>query len=291
MGRNPVTSLVRDVRASMPRIAWWTVCVCLAVLFAYPVVAMILQSVKSPAEASASPPTLLPHSFTLENYRALGGGGTGIDVLPHLLNSVVVSVAVTVLTVLLATLAGYGFARLRFPGSNAIFFSILVTFMIPFQAIITPLFVVLHRLGLTNSLVGLVLVNVTLQLPFGIFLMRNSFGAVPMELEEAGMLDGCSLAGVMARVMLPVALPGIVTTALFAFFAAWNDFFGALILLTDQSKFTLPVTLSILQSGQFGSINWGLLEAGVFVTILPPVVVFLLLRRYYVGGLLSGAVK
>jgi multiple sugar transport system permease protein len=163
--------------------------------------------------------------------------------------------------------------------------------MIPFQAIITPLYVVLHVIGLSDSLVGLTLVYITFQLPFGLFLMRNSFGALPADLEESAQLDGCSVLSTLLRVMLPLALPGVVTTALFAFFASWNEFFAALVLITDQSKFTLPVTLSILQTGQFGTLNWGVLEAGVVLSAVPCLVLFLLLQRYYVGGLLAGAVK
>ena len=163
--------------------------------------------------------------------------------------------------------------------------------MIPFQAILTPLYVVLHVLHLQNSLVGLTFVYITFQLPFGLFLMRNSFGVLPSDLEDCAQLDGCSVLSVLFRVMLPLALPGVVTTALFSFFNSWNEFFAALVLLTDQPQFTLPVTLSVLQTGQFGTIDWGVLEAGVVLSAAPCIVLFLLLQKYYVGGLLSGAVK
>jgi multiple sugar transport system permease protein len=172
-----------------------------------------------------------------------------------------------------------------------VFFATLATFMIPFQAIITPLYIVLKDLGLQNSLFGLTIVYTTFQLPFGLFLMRNSFNAVPASLEEAAIMDGCNTLGALRRVMLPVAIPGLITTALLTFFTAWNEFFAALILISDQAKFTLPVTLTLISSGVFGSVNWGLLQAGVALTIVPCIVIYLLLQRYYVGGLLSGAVK
>jgi multiple sugar transport system permease protein len=203
----------------------------------------------------------------------------------------VVALGTAVGTAILATLAGYGFARLRFPGSGLLFLAMLAAFMIPFQAVITPLYVVLHAIGLSNSLVGLTLVYITFQLPFGLFLMRNSFASLPSDLEESAQLDGCSIVSTLWRVMLPLAVPGVVTTALFSFFTSWNEFFAALILITDQSRFTLPVTLSILQTGQLGTIDWGVLEAGVVLSAVPCLVLFLLLQRYYVGGLLSGAVK
>jgi len=277
-------------RPIMPRAAWWDVCTAAAVLFIYPLYVMIAQSLKSPKEAAQAPPTLFPHDFSTANYSGLSHTG-GINVFDHILNSAMVSIGATIATVILATLGGYAFAKLRFPGSNLVFFATLATFMIPFQAIITPLYIVLKDLGLQNSLLGLGLVYTTFNLPFGLFLMRNSFAAVPGTLEEAALIDGCGPFGAMWRVMLPVAIPGLITTALFTFFASWNEFFAALILISDQSQFTLPVTLTLISSGTFGSINWGLLQAGVALTIVPCIVIYLLLQRYYVGGLLSGALK
>ncbi|GLY31945.1 carbohydrate ABC transporter permease [Kineosporia sp. NBRC 101731] len=171
------------------------------------------------------------------------------------------------------------------------FFLILATFMIPFQAVITPLFSILHTLGLNNSLLGLVLVYTTFQLPFGIFLMRNSFAALPAGIEEAALIDGCGYLSALYRVMLPIAIPGLISTALFTFFTCWNEFFAALVLVTDEAKFTLPVTLTVLASNQLGALNWGIMQAGVAVTAIPCVVLYLLLQRYYVAGLVAGAVK
>jgi multiple sugar transport system permease protein len=275
----------------MPAWAWWVLCTAVAVLFAYPLYVMTAQSLKAPAEAVAAPPTLYPHHWSLRNYVRLFNGSLGVNLLDSLRNSAVVTAGATFGTIVLATLAGYGFAKLRFPGSNLVFFAMLASFMIPFQAIITPLYLILQHLGLQNSLLGLVLVYVTFNLPFGVFIMRNSFATLPASLEEAALIDGCTTLGALRRVLLPVALPGIITTALFTFFAAWNEFFAALILITDQSKFTLPVSLTLLTSGDFGTVNWGSLEAGVVVTVLPCVVIYLLLQKYYVGGLLAGAVK
>jgi multiple sugar transport system permease protein len=278
------------VRRMMPRAAWWATCSALAVLFLYPLYVMLAQSLKTPAEAAATPPTLYPHSLSTANYSGLAHGN-GLNFFAHIGNSLIVSIGATAAVVVLSTLGGYAFARLRFPGSNLVFFGTLATFMIPFQAIITPLYIVLKDLGLQNSLVGLTIVYTTFQLPFGLFLMRNSFAAIPGTLEEAALMDGCGTLGALRRVMLPVAVPGVITTALFTFFTAWNEFFAALILMSDQSKFTLPVTLTLISSGVFGTVNWGVLQAGVAVTIVPCIVIYLLLQRYYVGGLLSGALK
>ncbi len=277
------------VRDSMPRIAWWLVCALITALMLFPLVMLVLTSLKTAAEASTSPPTYWPKQISFENFAALATTGAGVA--QYILNSLIVAVGTVVGTVVLATLGGYGFARFRFPGRGFLFVLILSTLMIPFQAILTPLFLVLNQVHLLNSLLGVTLVYITFQLPFSLFLMRNSFSQVPAALEEAALLDGCGTIRALFQVMMPIVLPGIVTTALFAFFTSWNEFLAALILLSDQTKFTLPILLTTLQSGQFGAINWGILEAGVVITMVPCIVIFLVLQRYYVSGLTAGAVK
>ncbi|MGI3784135.1 MAG: carbohydrate ABC transporter permease [Janthinobacterium lividum] len=283
-------SYVNEVRRSVPRVAWWVICSCLAALFLYPIYTMVTMALKGTTEQNAVPPTLFPHRPTLENFLHLASVG-GLNVFANVGNSVLVTLSATIGTVLVATLAGYSLARAKFPGSNALFFVILLTFMIPFQAIITPLFMVLKTLHLNNSLIGLTAVYVTFNLPFALFIMRNSFAAVPAGLEEAARVDGCGIMTTLRHILIPIVLPGVITTALLTFFASWNEFFAALILITDQSKFTLPVTLTLVSSGQFGEINWGALQAGVALTIIPCLVIYVLLQKYYVSGLLNGALK
>jgi multiple sugar transport system permease protein len=282
--------ILREVRSSMPALAWWVICVCLAVAFLYPIWVMLSMALKDPAEQGQIPPSFFPHSPSLANFTHLASV-QGLNVFGNLANSVVVTLAATVGTVLVATLAGYALARAKFWGSNLVFFVILATFMIPFQAIITPLFMVLKTLHLSNSLVGLTIVYITFNLPFGLFIMRNSFAAVPATLEEAAQVDGCGIFRALRNILLPIVAPGLVTTALLTFFASWNEFFAALILITDQSKFTLPVTLTLVTSGDFGTVDWGALQAGVALTIVPCIVIYLLLQRYYVSGMLNGALK
>jgi multiple sugar transport system permease protein len=268
---------------------FYLLCGTVAVLFLFPLVWAVVTSLKPPAEASASPPTFLPSALATDNYATLADYGAGIDT--YAFNSIAVSAMTVLGTVVLSTLAGYGFARFRFRGSDPLFVAILAVLMIPFQTIIVPLFLVLREVGLQNSLVGLALVYTTFQLPFGIFMMRNTFASIPREMEEAALVDGCGTVGALWRVMVPIATPGIITVALFAFLAAWNEFFAALILLTDTEQFTLPIMLLSAQLGDFGTIDWGALQAGVTITMAPVIVGFLLLQRYYVSGLVSGAVK
>ena len=260
----------------------------LAVLFVFPVFWAVMTSLKPPGEA-VSAPLSLPSSLSFANYERISGYGIGL--WGYTWNTVVVTGITVVGTVFLSTLAGYGFARFEFFGKNVVFVLVLATLMIPFQTTLVPIFLVLNRLSLTNSLVGLALVHITFQLPFGIFMMRNSFSSLPRELEEAALVDGTTSWGALFRVMLPLVVPGMVTVLIFTFLNAWNEFLAALIFLSDQDKFTLPVMLLSARTGEMGTVDWGALQAGVTVTAVPTIILFLALQRYYIAGMVSGAVK
>lgn len=277
---------------------WWplvsksliyAVCVGLLILFLFPIVWSALTSLKPPAEAAAIPPTGLPSRITWENYQKLNEFGVGAG--NYLFNSVAVSIMTVVGTIVLSTLAGYGFSRFSFPAKSPLFMMILATLMIPFQSILTPLFLILSMLGLQNTLPGLALVYITFQLPFGVFVMRNSFDTVPRELEEAALLDGCSSVSLLYQVMLPIVLPGIITAGIYAFLNAWNEFLAALIFMNQEKMFTFPILLNSVNTGLYGAVDWGALQAGVTISILPSVLIFLLLQRYYIQGLTGGSVK
>ncbi len=262
----------------------------LAILFLFPIAWSLLNSLKQPSESLAIPPTYLPTRIVFDNYTKLTAFGN-YGVVGHVENSALVALMTVFGSLVLSTLGGYGFARFNFPGKNALFIMVLSTLMIPFQSILIPLFVMLVRFELSDTLVGLALVYITFQLPFGIFLMRNSFLAVPREIEEAALLDGCSSLSLLYRMMLRLVLPGIVTVAIYAFINSWNEFLAALIFMSDQDKFTLPVFLTLVRSGIYGTVDWGALQAGVIVAIAPCLVIFLLLQRYYINGLMGGAVN
>ncbi len=268
----------------------YIILIVLALLFLFPIAWSFLNSIKLPAEALAVPPTYLPSQVSLENYEELTTYGK-IGVAQHIYNSTVVAIITVLGSIVLSTLGGYGFARFNFPGKNLLFIMVLSTLMIPFQSILIPLFVMIVQVDLHNTLLGLALVYITFQLPFGIFLMRNSFLAVPLEIEESALLDGCSSLSVLYRLMLRLVLPGIVTVAIYAFINSWNEFLAALIFMTDQDNFTLPVFLTTIRYGIWGEVDWGALQAGVIVSIIPSLGIFLLLQRYYMDGLMGGAVK
>ena len=167
----------------------------------------------------------------------------------------------------------------------------LLTLMIPFQAILTPLFLELNAMGLTNSRLGLVLFYSTVNLPFGVFVMRTSFASVPAALEEAARVDGAGTFRTFTEVLRPLVVPGMATTALYAFLAAWTEFLGALTFLTSENLYTLPVSLVNLQLGAYGEVNYGFLAAGAVIAMIPCVILFVALQRYYVEGMAAGGVK
>jgi multiple sugar transport system permease protein len=226
---------------------------------------------------------------TLANYDRLVSFGYGLGA--YLWNTAVVVVITVAGSLLSAVLAGYAFARFRFPGRNLLFIGILAILMVPHVAILIPLYVLLGWFGLGNTLLGLSLVLIMFQLPFSVFMMRNSFEGVPREIEEAALVDGCTSLTALLRVLLPAVTPGTVTVGLFAFLASWNEFITPLILLNDGDKFTLPVALVSLQQGDWGAIDFGALQAGVVVSALPCLALFLLLQRLFVSGFTSGALK
>lgn len=261
-----------------------------AFLFLAPVAWTLLAAFKRPAEARLPPIPPWPVSgVSVESFRTLDGFGGGV--FHHALNSLAVSAATALLTILVSLLAGYGFSRLRFPLKNTLFVLILSTIMIPFQSILTPLFLILAKLGLQNTLTGLVFIYVTLQLPFSVFMMRNAFDTVPREIEEAARIEGVKGLRLLVFVLWPLVFPGVVTVGLFAFLNAWNEFLAALVLLTDQGKYTLPILMTAVRSGRYGAIDWGAVQAGVSVMMVPCLVLFLVLQRHYIRGLTAGAVK
>lgn len=261
----------------------------LATVFLLPILWVTLNSFKSNSEANQSPPTWIPQEWSLENYRTLTTFGSGIGV--YLFNSIVLSVLVVVGTVIVTVLAGYGFARFTFRGKSLLFGSTLLILMVPYATIIIPLFIVMSWLHLTNTVIGLALVQIMFHLPFGVFLMRNSFESIPRELEEAALVDGASTLAALRYISLPLVSPGIVTVALFGFIASWNEFLAPLIFLNGDSSYTLPIMLVNLSIGQYGEVDYGSLQAGVVLTVVPVVLLYLFLQRYYVAGLVNGALR
>ncbi|MFI6740383.1 carbohydrate ABC transporter permease [Nonomuraea sp. NPDC050451] len=266
------------------------VCLAVCAVMLMPLAMSVLASVKPAEEAAASPPTYLPHGLSFDSYTRLWNYQEGLPV--YLANSLGTALLAIVLTLLLAVPAAYALARFPLPGKEAIFVVLLLALIIPYQALLTPMFLMFAKIGLTNSLLGLAILHTAIQLPFSLYVLRNSFSAVPRELEEAAIMDGSSSWEALRWVFIPAAVPAIVTTALFAFITSWNEFLGALVLMSRSSKFTLPLILATSRTEtSLGGTDWGMLQAGVTISIIPCVLVYFSLQRYYVSGLMSGAIK
>ena len=256
----------------------------LAVLSLAPLLWMLSVSLMPRGEASQFPPPFLPSQPTLEGYRDLfATAGLG----RNFANSLLVSAAITALSLLLNTMAGYAFAKLRFAGRERMFQLLLAALVVPAQVAMLPLFLMMKQLGLVNSYWGVIVPGMASV--FGIFLVRQYARSIPDALIEAARIDGAGELRIFFRIVLPLLKPVLVTLATFTFMGAWNDFMWPLIVLTDQQHYTLPVALAALSREPIMEVE--LMMAGAVVTVLPVLLLFLLLQRYYIQGLLLGSVK
>jgi|AMZC01.1.fsa_nt_AMZC01005349.1_3 ABC-type glycerol-3-phosphate transport system permease component len=258
----------------------------LMVLILAPFYWIFTSSVKEPQEIIARHPTLFPQSFTLEHYDKL----LNHSPFPtYLRNSLIVALGTMIITVVLATLAAYGLYRLRFPGRQMMFRVILITYAFPGVLLLVPMYDMMSRLGLVDRLLALVIVDVTLAAPFAVWMLQAFFRTIPQELEEAAALDGATRLGIIVRILLPLAAPGVAAIAIFAFITSWTEYIFSSILIVSEANRTVPVGLAGI-IGQY-QVDWGLLLAGATATALPVLVLFGLVGRNFVEGLTAGAVR
>ncbi|KAF1710525.1 sugar ABC transporter permease [Pseudoxanthomonas kalamensis DSM 18571] len=258
--------------------------VALAIVSLAPLLWMVSVSFMPTGEASRFPPPLLPSSTTLDNYRELFMR-TGMA--RNFANSLLVSGAITLGSLAINAMAGYAFAKLRFTGRERVFQVLLAALVIPAQVAMLPLFLMMKQMGLVNSYWGVIVP--ALATVFGIFLVRQYARSIPDDLLEAARIDGAGEMRIFFRIVLPMLKPVLVTLAIFTFMGAWNDFMWPLIVLTDQAHYTLPVALATLSREHIMDVE--MMMAGAVVTVLPVLLLFLALQRYYIQGLLLGSVK
>lgn len=249
-----------------------------------PLVWMVLVSLMPAGESTVVPPPFLPSRPSLEHYRALF---TRLDLGRNLANSAGIALSATLASLLLNSLAGASFALMRFPGREAAFKALLALLVIPGQVAMLPLFLELRALGLVNTWWGVVLPGAASI--FGIFLVRQSALAIPLDLLEAARLDGASEARIFFSIVLPLLRPVLVTLAVLTFLGTWNDFMWPLIVLTDDAKQTLPVAVANLMGEHAQDAE--LMMAGAVVTVAPAMLLFVLLQRHYIEGITAGGVK
>jgi multiple sugar transport system permease protein len=258
----------------------------LAAALLAPYGAMLLTALKPEAELRITPPRLLPVTWRPQNFWTVL---CDPEFQSWLRVSLVVAMASTALVIVAAVPAAYHTARHRFPGRGAFLFLVLVSQMFAPTALVVGLYREFFELGLINTYAALVLVNAAFNLAFAIWILRAFFASIPREIEEAAEVDGCGHAGALLRIILPVALPGIVTATIFAFIAAWNEYIVALTLMTDAGM--RPLTVGITSYVTAYVQHWDLLFAASVIAIVPVVVLFALIEPYLVGGLTTGSVK
>ncbi|OZC01591.1 sugar ABC transporter permease [Rubricoccus marinus] len=275
-----------DTKRLLSRLSSYAVLALFAFIAVYPVTRILTISMRPGDQLLSKSLALIPEGASLENYRVLL---TETDFLRWLGNSLLVSIVVTITGVALASTAGYALSRHRFRGRKAALSGILVTQMFPATMLLLPLYIVLIQLGLINSYLGIVVIYTATALPFCVWQMKGYYDTIPASLEEAARIDGATPWQAFYKVILPLAAPALVITALFSFMSAWNEYVVAAVVLQDTELFTLPVGLKGFQASM--ATQWGLYAAGSLLVSIPVVVLFLVLSRYLISGLTLGAVK
>lgn len=269
----------RDWRPS----PWHLVLIPIALVMAFPLLWMLVTSLSTLAETRQFPPAL-PKSLDWSNYsQAWNGSPFG----RWLLNSAIVSITCVVSNLVLCSLAGYAFARLRFPGSQIAFIGILATLMVPFQVVMIPTLLIVKHLGLVDTLPALIVPN--LVTPFGIYLLRQFFLTLPVELEEAALIDGASRFRILRSILLPLMGPPLSTVAVLTFLSVWNDFLWPLVVTSSPNTMTIQLGLATFQSAHYT--NWPVLMAATLMSQLPVMLLFLFGQRFFVSSIANTGIK
>ncbi|GAA2314402.1 carbohydrate ABC transporter permease [Streptomyces kunmingensis] len=285
-GRRP---LARPVEADRPRrrlpfSAWHLLLAPLAVLFALPLVWLLLSSFMSDAQFNRFPTELLPDGIDLSGYRYVLGNG----MFPRwLLNSVIVSTVAVASNLVFGVLGGYAFARMRFAGSRLLLMLMLATMAVPFQLTMIPTFLVMKKLGLIDTLGALIVPS--LVTPFAVFLLRQFFLSLPRELEEAAWIDGCARLRVLWSIVLPLARPALATVAVLTFLTTWNDLSWPLIAINHDTQYTLQLGLTTFQGTHHT--RWSAVMAGNVITVLPVLLAFLFAQKTFIRSLTATGLK
>ncbi len=259
-----------------------------------PLAWLIISSISTRKELLSVPPHWIPHQPTLRNYLAIILSPKGSSTVARmfkfaLFNSFLVSASVTIISLVIGSLAAYAFARIRFPLRRPGLLMIMGTRMLPAISIIIPLYIIASNTGILDTPLVLIMVYLSFTLPFVVWIMASFFQTIPVELEDAARIDGCSRLGALWRVILPISGPGLVATAIFSFLLAWDEFFFALIFTSTFKAKTVPVAIAEFTGRH--AIDYSSMATGGVLAAVPPVLLALIFQRYIVSGLTAGAVK
>ena len=278
------SSTVPRKRGWLPFSGWHLLLMPVALLFALPLVQMVLTSFMTDAEINSFQPKFIPTSINLGGYQQFL---TDSPAPRWMINTVIVATISVIAHLILCSTAGYGYARLKFRGRNFCFFAIVATIMIPTQLLMIPTYVMFSKLGVVDTLAAAFIPWLTSA--FGIFLMRQFFLSLPKELEEAGMIDGLTTFGVFRRIVLPLAKPALATLAVFTLLNSWNDLVWPLIAISNQDNFTIQVGLTTFQGTR--RTQWSALMAGNVIATLPLIVGFLIAQKQFVATMTFSGLK
>ena len=251
-----------------------------------PIIWLLSTSLKERSEMFTFPLRLIPKVFFWENYVKIWNA---IPFASYLKNSLLIAVYATLITIFIAALGAYSFSRFNIRGKQSLLRFILFSQMFPSVLLIIPMFIYIKKLGLLGSYTGLSIAYLTFLMPFSTWALTNFFDTIPVEIEEAAMMDGCSRLRILFRVVLPISLPGLISVSTYCFLTSWNEFVFAMIFMGDQKQWTMPVGLAALTS-QY-ALDWGLLTAGGIISLIPATIIMFFFQKYLVAGLMAGAVK
>ena len=277
----------KHLRAVMGRALTLALLLGLGAVFALPLLYMVSTSLKADPDVFANPPIWIPHRLHWENYP---DAYARISYFLYMRNTLFIAAVNVVGTVMSCSFVAYGFARLSWPGRNGLFLVVLATMILPFQVTMIPRFIIFSKLDWINTYYPLT-VPAFLGTPFFIFLLRQFFLTIPLELSDAARLDGCSEVGIWWRIILPLAMPALVTVAIFQFLASWNDFLGPLIYLSSNDLFTLSLGLYEYQNQAFHTTDWTLLMAASVTMTVPVIAIFFIAQKHFVRGITLGGIK
>lgn len=261
----------------------------LSILFMLPLYWAAATSLKGKGKIYQMPPTLVPHIPSLENYVKIFTLENGIY-LRYFMNSVMITICSILCTAVVSIAAGYGLSKLKLRGGKIMLACILAAIMIPFQTLLTPLYTIMAKLGLLNTRASLVLIYTTFHTPFCIYMMKNAFDTIPDGLLESAKLDGAGNLRIFLRICLPLTWSSVATIAVYSAYTTWNDYLIALVFANSNTIKTFNVGLTNLAIGYYGT-DWGVLTAGSLMGMLPIMLMFLFLQKYFIRGMMSGALK
>ena len=267
-------------------VALWIILIAIAVIWIAPFVFIVFTSFKANSTVMGSSAFSPPTSLEWANYAAAWARGRFSTTV---FNSAVITIIKVPLGLFISAMAAYALSRIRLPAGRAIFLLVLFGTMLPFQVMLAPIFTLVNQFGLINTKVGIILPYLAFGVPYQVFILHGFFNEVPKELSEAALVDGASHFTIFRRIFLPLSLPVLAALLILDFVATWNEFAMALVILQDNSTWTLPLGLMSSQS-QFQS-DYGQLNAAIVMTVLPATIVYLIFQRYFVSGLTSGAIK